>query len=137
MELLPRSGVSKMDHQSPGTFFNAHYEQITQEVEYKPAWCTEGGHFDYAQFDPVLKAMLPAGAVVRCLDEHNRKVIFVGTDWGLVVVFQRYSDDPESVVCHLPRKLAQNGMKFYGYLSLEELEVLLGSNTSPNIGNVN
>lgn len=135
LELLPHAGVAAMDYDSPGAFFSAWFDNISQEVTYEPNWTTEDGHFDHALRDPVLQLMLPPGQLLRCLDEHNRKAIFIGTPWGAAVVFQRYSDDPQSLVCQLPKKVEKYGMRFYGYLSLEELQTLLGDDHTPNIGN--
>lgn len=127
--------VTDMDFDSPGAFFSAHFTRLTQEVLADPAWVTDAGLFDGALRDPLLRLMLPPGNMLRCVDEHARKAIFVGTDWGPAVVFQRYSDDAEALYAQLPQKVEKYGMKFYCCLSTEELRTLLGDATTPNIGN--
>lgn len=133
--LMPRMEVTVMDFDSPGAFFSAHFNNISQEVTADPAWVSDAGLFDGALQDPILRLMLPPGHMLRCVDEHARKAIFIGTYWGPAVVFQRYSDDAQSLLAQLPTKVEKYGMKFYSYLSIEELQMLLGDSDTPNFGN--
>lgn len=119
---------------TPGEFFGAWFERVNYEVNFQPRWLTDDGHFDWALHDQHLHDLLPPGTLARCTDDHGRRVLFVGTDWGPVVVFERYSDEAESLVCQLPAKLKRYGMDFVGYLSLDELHILLGNQHCNNIG---
>lgn len=119
---------------TPEEFFQSWFKQVNCELIYQPKWLGEDNYFDAALVDPKLHESLPEGAIARCVDEHSRQILFVGTHWGPVAVFQRYSNDASSLVCQLPEALRRHGMAFTGYLSLDELHILLGDEVNGNLG---
>jgi hypothetical protein len=124
----------EMDSITPGMFFVSKYDQIEKTIAFDPRWLDANDYFEFAQHDPQLSAQLPAGAMAKCIDDYGRMVIFIGTQWGVVIVFQRYEGRGDDIVAQLPAKLAKHRFKFFGYLSTEELRVLLGNGNNLNIG---
>lgn len=132
MELLQTQEF--MATATPGQFFALRYAQIDKVVPYRCDWADEGGYFFGAMHDATLASQLKAGSLACCSDHLNRPMIFVGTDWGVIVVFQRYSGDNDSIVAQLPHALSRHLKSCLGLLSVDELRVLLGDHITSNIG---
>ena len=75
-----------------GTTFTERYNQVTKEIEFDPKWCNGTGYYDHA----VKAVKLEPGEVAKSFDTGSgRRMIFIGTRFGTVVVFDRYSNQIE------------------------------------------
>lgn len=79
--------------------FNKYFAEIQREVEFSMSWHNGTGYFDMAVKDAELNAALHPGDMAKCVDNFGRKLIFVGTRFGVVVVFQRAANNPDSRHC--------------------------------------
>ena len=58
-------------------------------VQFKPEWANGTGYLDKICFEDEL---IPPGMVGKTVDNHNRRVLVLGTEKGPVAVFERYTD---------------------------------------------
>lgn len=85
------------------TFSNL-FDYIKEEVPFNPDWANGTGYFDgLSRNTKLLK--LENGQRVKAVDEHGRRLIIVGTRLGNCVVFERYSDNANIIVCNLPHQV--------------------------------
>ena len=105
-------------------FFVMVWNAIGTVVNYSESWKNGTGYLDNGVNVPVLK-----GEMVKFTDEYDRKGILIGTRFGTVVVFQRFSDSAEtSIVFNIPKSKAIKAlMGKDGPLSLEKLEEVTGA----------
>lgn len=74
------------------TNFNQAYESILSTIDFDPAWKNATGYLDAAvEADLGLKP----GALTKFVDDFGRRAIVIGTRFGNVVVFERYSPKGE------------------------------------------
>jgi hypothetical protein len=70
-------------------------EKVVQ-IEFKPQWRNGTGYFDGAVHEELVGEF---GTVYTCTDEESRRVLLIcKTQFGNVVIFQRYSDGDKGVV---------------------------------------
>lgn len=64
------------------------FKQITTQVAYCPEWANGTGYFD-----GIVKADLGLrpGDVAKAVDNDDRRIIIIGTRFGNVALFERYS----------------------------------------------
>ena len=89
-------------------YFDAHFNDIKNNIEFSETWCNGTGYFDGA----VRQVKLAPGEQAVSVDTHGRKIIFTGTRFGTVVIFERYVRDENSngeetirVVSNTPREV--------------------------------
>lgn len=58
-------------------------------VQFKPEWANGTGYLDKICYEDEL---IPPGMVGKTVDNHNRRVLVLGTKKGPVAVFERYTD---------------------------------------------
>ena len=104
-------------------FFVMVWNSISNVVNYNNNWANGTGYLNHATEFP-----LPKGELVKFTDEYDRKGILIGTRFGTVVVFQRFSDSAEtSIVFNFPRSSTIKALIGRdGPLSLEKLEEITG-----------
>jgi hypothetical protein len=75
-------------------FFNHKFESIINELVFNPAWYSGDGWLRgvYDQDKNYWKEFLPPGHLVKSLDNNGRKIIFIGTDVGPALVYERGGD---------------------------------------------
>lgn len=66
-------------------------------IAFNAAWANGTGYFDGAVAEEI-----EAGEVRQCKDNLGRQLVLIGTPVGTCVVFERYSDNKEKLVCNLP-----------------------------------
>ena len=86
-------------------FFKA-FDQITIEIEFKPAFGQSTGYYDHAVCGPHAP-VLPVGTIAKCVTDNGRKLICVSTRFGNAIIFQRYSDSESVIVGNLPREITK------------------------------
>jgi len=87
--------------------FNEQFDSIKNEVTYNTNWPNGTGYYDFA-ISGEFAVELDPGRLAKCLTPNNRKMIFVGTRFGTMVVFERFSEGANGVyVKNIPKKLSQ------------------------------
>lgn len=80
---------------SVGTTFTERYNEVTKEIEFDPKWANGTGYYDHA----VKMVKLEPGEVAKSFDAGTgRRLIFIGTRFGTIVAFDRYSNQSENGV---------------------------------------
>lgn len=88
--------------------FNEIYESTTREVICQPMWHTGTGYMNGIVRDKQLRDLVKTGEVARTQDVHGRKMILIGTRFGICVVFQRYSNQPHHRhIVHVPEPMVR------------------------------
>lgn len=70
----------------------------TQEIPFNPEWANQTGYFDHAVKDYALADVATTGTLLWSIDPLGRIILIAPTMVGNVVVFDRYANDPRSVV---------------------------------------
>ena len=113
-------------------FFNSRFDSIEKEIPYDPAWNNNTGYFDGAT-----KIELAPGEEAKSVTPapNNRKIIFMGTQLGTAVFFERYTDGANGVITrNLPRRLENVGVIPTGQLSYDVLSNIFSYGSSDNLG---
>lgn len=110
--------------------FIDHFEKITKIIEFDKKYHNGTGYLDNAVHIP-----LKQGETAKMIDDARRKCILVGTLFGTVIVFQRYSDNLDKIVCNFPQGLSEFGFHIGGTHLVNEADIhhLFGTCES-NIG---
>ncbi len=123
--------------------FQKRFNQIQKVIPYNPLWCTGTGYFDYAvgfrDRDGVPPVRLEPGEEVKCISElpNNRKMIFIGTPYGTLLIFERYTDGKYGVIAYnASMDLTNMSILHQGYLSDRDMDFVFGFNFKDNIGSV-
>lgn len=101
--------------------FNQLYNSLEQEIPYNEAWANSTGYLDYA---PDHVHLLP-GQAAKSICPNGRKIVFIGSKTGTIVVFQRYSNSEDTYAAHICKDI-QNIMCFSTPLTDSDMYVLLG-----------
>jgi hypothetical protein len=126
---------------SKEALFNNRFDSITNVVEFNPVWYSDEGYFDAAvnlmeDGEQEIAVMLEPGEMAKCISSDHQKMIFVGTDLGTCVVFQKYSSSFDILIVNQARLLANSGFIENGALSYDALKRIVGGEyfDEPNIG---
>lgn len=108
--------------------FNEQFEAIKNEVVYNSNWPNGTGYYDNAIKGEHAVNLRP-GEMAKCISSNDRKMIFVGTRFGTLVVFQRFSGGNGGVhVKNMPTKLSQlNIVENGGSISHSDMVRLIGT----------
>ena len=104
-------------------------------IEYSAKWENGTGYFDFA----IKGAYIPKlahGQVVQSVAPAGRRIGIIGTTYGNVVIFDRYTDPNNSIVVYnMPTKVSELLMLPFGALTVDNIEQLFGDEfTAMNIG---
>lgn len=105
--------------------FNAIYDRIDTVIPYDVNWNNGTGYFDKAvdvKLEPGQRAKsFTAG-------ENNRKLIFIGTIFGAVVLFERYTDGNNGViVSNTSGEVRQLNLVPSGRLGADQITEIMGA----------
>lgn len=109
--------------------FTKRFDKITTTLEFDPTWHNGTGYFDKA----ARTINLEPGHEAKAVADDGRKLIFIGTNVGTCVVFERELGENRRICRHLNNaveKLVGTNMR----LDEEHMRILLGDECSPNIG---
>ncbi len=110
-----------------------------RRIEFDEKWKNGTGYLDHAA-EGKHAPKVSQGQVVSFLDDKDRRGVIVGTKYGNIVVFERYSPEGSETsgvfVCNIADKVRTNVdfIKFERALSLDNLRDILGHNGRDNIG---
>lgn len=107
--------------------FNMAFAQA-QPIAFNEKWANGTGYFDHS-VRGVNAPVLTEGEMVSSTSTDNRKIVIVGTRFGNVLVFQRYSDGEKDIyVCNIPIEVKKffNGLFPTGALTEGTVIALLG-----------
>jgi len=109
-----------------GTIFTERYNQVTTVIDFDPKWANGTGYYDHA----VEKVDLKPGEMAKSFDAGtSRRIILVGTRFGCVVVFDRYSNQGEGgvYVTNEPANFVIRQLVPRGSIGEHSMYVLLGT----------
>lgn len=86
--------------------FNRHFNAIEKSIQFREDFKNGTGYLDGV----VELADVDEGDLVTMLDDYGRKCILVGTLFGTVVIFQRYSESEEAFAINYPQVLSSLGL---------------------------
>lgn len=90
MNLTGGKGILTKTNEERGEmeyYFDAMWENTPVDEEYNPDWANGTGYFNHA-----VTEVRPEGSIVRCIDEHGRKIILAGyRGRSTHVFFERYN----------------------------------------------
>lgn len=102
------------------------------------AWANGTGYYDNAVRTEYAPHILP-GNMARCTTLNGRKMILIGTRFGNVVIFTRYSDIDTVIVSNVPPEIREIMMGSAIGTNLCEdnitMQMLIGTFPMFNIGN--
>ena len=110
-----------------------------KRIDFNEKWKNGTGYLDHAA-EGKHAPKVSQGQVVSFLDDKDRRGVIVGTKYGNIVVFERYSPEGNETsgvfVCNVADKVKENVnfIKFERALSLDTLRDIFGHNGSDNIG---
>ncbi len=117
-----------------GRIFTDAYNSIFSVIPYDKAWSNTTGYFDYL----VDLVKLAPGKIAKSMDPNMRRMILIGTRFGTIVVFDRYSGQIENGVwvCNRPHSKVIDSLTSGTSIGQGEMVTLLGSwgNLNNNIG---
>jgi hypothetical protein len=126
---------------SKEALFNNKFNSITNVVEFNPLWYDDEGYFDAAvnlmeDGEPEIAVTLKPGEMAKCISSDHRKMIFVGTDFGTCVVFQKYSSSFDILIVNQAKLLANSCFIENDALTYDALKRIVGGMYfgEPNIG---
>lgn len=120
--------------------FDVTFEKISKtmnkaEVPFNPLWANGTGYYDYAVKGEHM-VHIPVGEMKTCVSDNGRKMIFIGTPLGPVVVFQRNICNSDTIVLNMAPKFDAARIVIQGRLSGRDQIKLLGDGAyRENIGN--
>lgn len=121
--------------------FDATYAAVKNKIPFDPTWANGTGYYNGAAVGKNAPQLAPGEmAISRSPEPNNRKIIFVGTRLGNIVVFERYSGGNMGVyVMNVTPDLRMLGMLPTGAINFEAMELMLGHpqypSACPNFGN--
>ncbi len=114
-------------------YANAAFERLWNEtnetIQFDESWNNGTGYFDKA-----VKVKLKPGQVVRSECPNDRMIMMVGTAFGTIVVFQRYSGGDRGIITRNDPKEINELFHFDNVLSENDLVTIFGTVGFPNIG---
>jgi hypothetical protein len=121
------------------SLFTAHFDKITVELPFKLEYNNGTGYFNALVYDIPELATLPVGEMAKCYtgDVNRRRIIIMKTQFGNVVIFDRYTDnvtaDSPVFVLNTPSTLQNLQLLHEGAQSYDQMSALLGNATYPDL----
>lgn len=118
----------------PGKIFTGAYRKIEKTIPYQMEWKDDEGYYSGIH----RHVRLESAEMVKTEDENGRRIIFIGTRFGTIAVFDRYPDQSEGgvYVTSAPMNPVLRTMMSNSVVGAGEMAVLLGSwyDITRNIG---
>jgi hypothetical protein len=148
MSLSP-DALTPADHNPANMLFGQIFNSVATEIDFIPAWADDEGLFrpavegEYAlKFSPTPRddqGHLTVAEMVCCRDEGGRRLVFVGTRLGPIVVFDRFQGAPGVYWYSATDAFEKTGMLPHEHkLDVDVLYKILGNGGagSQNIGHL-
>lgn len=116
--------INEQQTRAGRAFFRA-WQQIEKTIEFQPEWANELGYYDNA----VGAIQLEPGCMAKTYDNQNRRMIFVGTRFGTIIVNDFLSGQEEGgyYIKALPAVLTVRLLLSSQDLNGEQMEMILGN----------
>jgi len=82
--------------------FSEAWEVCETRIDYNPEWENGTGYLDNA-----VDLSIEGGGVAFSQTTDGRRILLIGTDFGTIVVFDRYCNDLSTQVCNTPNGIAE------------------------------
>lgn len=113
--------------------FMKRYNQTEKVIPFKEEWANGTGYYDGAVDDVKLSPGEEAKSVSPA--PNNRRMLFIGTHLGTVVLFERYTDGAHgTVVKNISSDMRRLGMIPDGHIGYDSMNLILGWSSEDNIG---
>lgn len=100
--------------------FHTAFQAISLEVEFKMDWKNGTGYFQCDKVDRITE-----GDRAKCVDDHGRRMILIGTRVGTIVLFERHNTNTGVIVANVPEDLA-SVFDLSGALTHEKIDFITG-----------
>ena len=117
------------------SFVEMYNDPKTLAVQFQESWNNGTGYMDGAT-----KLLIPRGQIRKSVTDpiNNRKLLLIGTRFGTVVVFERYTDGNNGIyACNWPSRVPmafKSALNATSSLSEDTICSLVGSRCNPNVG---
>jgi hypothetical protein len=111
-------------NESQKYFLSRFNDSRIKTIQYQKSWDNGAAHYDYAVNGENAIKLQPA-EMVKTTSSNGCKMIFVGTQLGPVVVFERYANVLSIVVATMSARLLATNLVRLGALDVTELKQLL------------
>ena len=125
--------------------FSEIFNKIDKQIPFKSSWCQNSAYYDYALQGKDAPILEP-GELAKCKANEKSRLVFIGTPFGNVVVFERHCHAWESssgsLFCNMPDEIHElrcddkDHKTMLGYIV--SMETILGNindiEAFPNIG---
>lgn len=115
-----------------GKAFQEHLKAIEKSVDFVPAWHGETDYFEGVARGSVFVEPL-GDKPVKTVDDHGRPIILMQTQKGMIVIFQRYTDQADTIKVQMHEELAK-AFKLHQTddATVDMLTTLLGDPSNPD-----
>jgi hypothetical protein len=118
--------LTKVKPATCASVFFGRFDAIETVIPFNPNWANGTGYFDNAVRGKNC-VHLPPGVCAKSIAKDGRKMIFVGTRFGVVVMFQRYTDNADFFVHNAPTDIDHLGLyNTSGQRRLEDVRRIVG-----------
>lgn len=114
------------------TLLKLIFNSIGKELAYSPSWFDEdNGYYGFQ----VHKVPLAPGELAKAIDDQGRLLVFIGTEYGTVLLFQLWGCEETTPVCvNMPMPIA-NKLKMCSSLTADTIRLFIKpDNVVDNIG---
>ena len=105
--------------------------EAAASIDFNPEWANGTGYYDTAVYEP-----LEIAEVRKTITDNDRRMLLIGTRFGTVVVFDRYSGPDHRVfVSNTPRNVLIDTLVPSGAIGERAMAIITGGwSPSDNIG---
>jgi hypothetical protein len=113
-------------NESQKYFLSRFNDAGIKTIPFNSNWVAGTSHFDCSVNGEDLLKLRPS-EMVKCISNDRRKMIFVGTQLGPIVVYERYANIDTIIVANMSAKLLVTNLVRLGALCTTELVQILDS----------
>lgn len=124
---------------APGKIFSNTYDKISKVIEYNPSWENNSESSSFISFNSSVDLItLVPGELAKSISSSGHRLIFIGTRFGTIVVFDKYKNQSDNGVymSNTPNYFTLTKLVPKGPISESDMIFLFGSwyNIKENIG---
>lgn len=120
--------AAQQDDEPPFVRFMKHFQRVARTIQFSDAWHVVadeakgevGGLFANVTRNPMMRAQIELGTVVKSADPQGNAILFFGVNEGILTLFVQQQDDSQPIV----RLVAPPGFeKLYSKLRLDKQRI--------------